>query len=192
MKNYKWLKRFNIATQIFVIIVIGISFISKMDYTQQQVLNRVLNDMELKLNPVRMREASEIKAIVLDGSKYTLGDLVNNTMEAATYEFYDSEEDGNTYATIKGNITLQGIPMRATLQYKKAKDGRYELYTLTLNDVPQRGLFYEGLITRMEENCDVKFGYKKPKEKIQQMMLQQDQHLRQRLVRLSPWKTKSM
>ncbi|MDO4794138.1 MAG: YARHG domain-containing protein, partial [Filifactor alocis] len=163
MKNAKWIKRLNMITQIFVIVVVGVSFISKMDYTQQQVLNRVLNDMELKLNPARVREADEIKSIVLDGSKYTLGELVHSTMSDVTYE-YDPAKDGNTYATIKGNITFHDVPVRADLKYKEVEEGRYELHALTLNDVPQMGLFYEGLIAKMEENCDVKFGYQSLEE----------------------------
>lgn len=167
MKNAKWIKRLNMITQIFVIVVVGVSFISKMDYTQQQVLNRVLNDMELKLNPARVREADEIRAIVLDGSKYTLGELVHSTMSDVTYE-YDPSEDGNSYAMIKGNITFHDVPVRANLKYKEVEEGRYELYALTLNDVPQMGLFYEGLIAKMEENCDVKFGYRSPEEDVQE------------------------
>lgn len=84
-----------------------------------------------------------------------LGDLFDAGMGSPSYELYDPAEDGNTYVTVKGNMTYKKVPVVVAIQYKKINKTEYEFYTLTTNDIPvdeiEASQFFEFFKTEYEK-----------------------------------------
>lgn len=118
---------------IYMIIVMSIALFTSCSMNEQQEIKSIVKSV------TNEEEMSLIKNMELDGN-VKLGDLVDAGVGSPTYELYDPAEDGNTYITIKGNITYNDIPMVVALQYKKVSEENYEFYTITYNDVPQNEL----------------------------------------------------
>ena len=93
---------------------------------QQEVKSTLLNTVESSI-------VKQIKSLTTPEG-ILLGDLIEAGMGSCTYELYDPAEDGNTYVTISGNITYDGIPVVAKLQYKQISESEFEFYTLVYND----------------------------------------------------------
>lgn len=104
------------------------------------------------LSAAESADVISIKAMTMDGSSYTMGELIDSALGAPTYELYDPAEDANRYVTIKGNVTYLNTPVVAVLQYKDVGSGKYEFYTLTFNDVPQNQLVVTSFFNFLEEN----------------------------------------
>ena len=119
---------------LFIIVIFSNFIFVGCSMTEQQEFKSIL------LNELQSEEVSEIKNIIIDDT-YPLGELIDNSLQSPTYELYNPAEDGNTYVTIKGNISYAEQDVVATLQYKDIGEGRYEFSTLALNDIPQNGIF---------------------------------------------------
>lgn len=107
-------------------------------------------------NTVNASQVEAIKSLKSEGSSATLGELIEAGVSSASYELYDPAEDGNTYVTIKGNITYNEQPVVVALQYKKVGEDSYEFYTMTYNDVPQNELEAAAFFQYLQESYDKK------------------------------------
>lgn len=87
---------------------------------------------------VESDEVRTIKALETDQG-ILLGDLVEAGMGSPTFEMHEGD-DGETYVTISGRMTYDGVEMVATLQYKRVGEDAYEFYTLVYNDLPVNSL----------------------------------------------------
>ncbi len=122
-----------IRLPLTIIMIVVAMFLDGCEGTdQQEVKSTLLNSIE---SPI----VSQIKSLNTPEG-ILLGDLIEVGMGSCTYELYDPAEDGNTYVTISGNITYNGIPVVAKLQYKQINDSEYEFYTLVYNDLPRTEL----------------------------------------------------
>lgn len=88
-------------------------------------------------NSAESDEVQAIKALRVEGSNHTLGELIDAGVGNPVYELYDPAEDGNRYVTITGDMNYNEEPMRLALQYKDMGSDRYEFHTLTYNELPQ-------------------------------------------------------
>ena len=114
---------------IILILLLLIFILIGCEATEQQEVKSTL------LNTVESSIVKQIKSLTTPEG-ILLGDLIEAGMGSCTYELYDPAEDGNTYVTISGNITYDGIPVVAKLQYKQISETEFEFYTLVYNDLP--------------------------------------------------------
>ena len=135
---------------LFMLLVISL-IISGCNYVEQQEVKSTV------LETVNSQEVIAIKNMMYDG-RIKLGDLLESGLSSCSYELYDPAEDGNTYVTVSGNVEYNGVPIVATLQYKKISEENYEFYTLVYNDIPQNKLevvnFYNYLLTSYDEQMN--------------------------------------
>lgn len=141
------MKRIRKIGGIIIMLIIGF-LLTGCSLAEQQEAKSVI------LNAAESAEVINIKAMTVDGSTYTLGELIDSALGAPTYELYDPAEDGNRYVTIKGNVEYLNTPVVAALQYKDVGNEQYEFYTLTFNDVPQNQLVITGFFDFLEESLN--------------------------------------
>ena len=114
---------------IILILLLLIFILIGCEATEQQEVKSTL------LNTVESSIVKQIKSLTTSEG-VMLGELIEAGMGSCTNELYDPAEDGNTYVTISGNITYDGIPVVAKLQYKQISETEFEFYTLVYNDLP--------------------------------------------------------
>lgn len=142
---------------IFLIIVT----VSGCSSSDNQDMNKILQELNTMVNAEEDKNIEIIKNMVTNDG-YKLGELIDNSVGSATYEFYNPAEDGNVYITIKGNITYMDKPIVVTLQYKKIADDNYEFHALEYNDIPQNEFEKVAFFKFLKENA-IEKGLKKDK-----------------------------
>lgn len=136
-----------ILTLTSVVTVSSVVLMGCSSTDSQEVKHAILDAVESPM-------VASIKAMSFEGTDYTVGELVEASLGAPTYEYFNPAEDGFNYVTIKGNITYNEVPVVATLQYKEVGEESFEFYTLTFNDVPQNQMVVGDFFTFLIESYE--------------------------------------
>lgn len=140
---------------LVIVVVLGVIILGMAlgNTEKQEIISQVAS-------VVNADQIAAIKALQSEGSEATLGELIEAGVSSATYELYDPAEDGNTYVTIKGNITYNDQPVVVALQYKQIDEDNYEFHTMTYNDIPQNQLESAGFFEYLNDS------YKKKRNEV--------------------------